>query len=76
MMGETTPEIILEGARKAEEAGSILGLPVVAAVVARPFADAVEDGLECPTFVLDPIVRPPFDVQPQRRTMGPLFVLN
>jgi len=76
MMAETTPEIIIDGARKAFEAGRRIGIPVVAAVVQRPLVEAVEPVLDCPVFVLDPIVKPPFEVQPRRRTMGPLFVLN
>jgi len=76
MMAETTPEIILSGARMAFEAGEQLGLPVVAAVVRRDLAEEVRPRLDCPLFVLDPIVKPPFEVQPRRRTMGPLFVLN
>ncbi len=76
MMEETTPEIISEGARLAVETGTALDLPVVAAAIHEDMAASVNSDLGCPTFILKRIVKPPFEVQPQRKTVGPLFVLN
>ncbi len=76
MMEETTPEIILEGARLAIKTGAALDLPVVAAAIQEDMAASVNGDLPCPAFILKRIVKPPFEVQPQRKTVGPLFVLN
>lgn len=76
MMEDTTPEIILNGARMAVETGAASGLPVAAAAVHEDMAASVNGDLPCPAFILTRIVKPPFEVQPQRRTVGPLFVLN
>ena len=76
MMDETTPEIILEGAARAIETGVTSGLPVVAAAIHEDMAASVNGDLPCPAFILKRIVKPPFEVQPQRKTVGPLFVLN
>ena len=76
MMDDTTPEIVLEGARLAVETGRVLDLPVVAAAIHEDIVASVNRDLPCPAFVLKRIVKPPFEVQPQRKTVGPLFVLN
>ncbi|MCD4747847.1 MAG: hypothetical protein K8R59_00620 [Thermoanaerobaculales bacterium] len=76
MLEETTPEIVVSGAEQAVRAGNELGLPVVASAVHQDMASSVNGALPCSIFVLNRIVKPPFEVQPQRRTMGPLFVLN
>jgi hypothetical protein len=76
LMDETTREIITDGAQLAVETGLALNLPVVAAAVHEEMAASVNGELPCPAFILKRIVKPPFEVQPQRRTMGPLFVLN
>ena len=76
MMEDTTPEIIIEGAQLAVETGLLLGLPVVGAAIHENIAAAVNGDLPCPAFILKRFVKPPFEVQPQRRTVGPLFVLN
>ena len=76
MMEDTTPEIISEGARLAMKTGTALDLPVVAAAVHENMAASVNGELPCPAFILKRIVKPPFEVQPQGPTVGPLFVLN
>lgn len=76
MMEETTPEIALKGAHLAVETGQALDLPVVAAAIHEDDATSVNGQLPCPAFVLKRIVKPPFEVQPQQKTVGPLFVLN
>ena len=76
LMEETTPESISEGARLAMETGIASGLPVVAAAIHEDMVASVNGDLPCPAFILKRIVKPPFEVQPQRKTVGPLFVLN
>jgi len=77
LMMQTTPEVILDGYRMAEEAGDLLQIPVVGMTVGE---DMVEDlrgeELGCPIVALRRIVLPPFEQTPQQRTSGPLFVVN
>jgi hypothetical protein len=74
---ETTPKIVLEGLLMAEETARRLRLPVVATVAdeetARGLAESV---LPCPLLILKRLIKPPFEGARQRRTVGPLFVLN
>jgi hypothetical protein len=75
LMHETTAEIVLDGVNKAEAAGDLLDLPVVAVAAADPVASEIRDRVEHPVLVLRRIVLPPVD-QPRRPTSGPLFVVN
>lgn len=76
MMDETTPEIVLEGAEMAIETGKHLGIPVVAAAVNAETESGLNGRLPCPAFHLRRIVRPPFEMEIRRRTVGPLFLVN
>lgn len=76
MMDETTPEIIFEGAEMAMETARRLGIPVVAAVVNEQSAELINGKLPCPAFELRRIVKPPFEMEIRRRTVGPLFLVN
>jgi hypothetical protein len=75
LMQETTPEIVLDGVRKAEAAGDLLGLPVVAVTAADPVASEIRDRVDHPVMTLQRIVLPPVD-RPRRPISGPLFVVN
>jgi hypothetical protein len=75
LMDETTPEVVVEGARYADETSELLGIPVVAVTVSETVADQVRGELEGTVRTLHRIVIPPVDV-PRRRTTGPLFVVN
>jgi hypothetical protein len=75
LMGETTAAIVVDGLTKAEVAGELLGLPVVAVTATEPLASELRDRLECPVMALARIVLPPVDRQKQP-TSGPLFVVN
>jgi len=76
MMDETTAEIVLEGAEMAIETGRRLGIPVVAAAVNEAMAGGMKGKLSCPAFHLRRIVKPPFEMEIRRRTIGPLFLVN
>lgn len=77
LMGETTPELVREGAEMARETADLLGLPLVGAA-AEAF---LREGIEaippcCPVFYLERIVMPPHERPPERRTAGPLFKMG
>jgi hypothetical protein len=77
LMGETTPEVVLEGYRMAVETGEQLGVPVTAVAVDGPTRDLLDPGaVPCDLFVMTRIIRPPFEQGPSPRSSGPLFVLN
>ena len=83
LMGETTPEIVLEGYDLAEETAARTGVPVVGVTVERDLLGGAQpdeltwtQALKCPLTLLERIVRPPFDPRLAGRKTGPLFVLN
>ncbi len=77
LMGETTPEIVLDGYRMARETAARVGVPVVAVGVDETLAAGLDAGrLECPLFPMKRLLRPPFDIPRQQRLTGPLFVLT
>lgn len=74
LMKETTPDLVAEGYAMAMEVSARLGVPVVAQAALRSLQDQLEaTRFGCPLFVLDPIVKPPFDEKPEARKIGPLF---
>lgn len=77
LMGETTREVVLEGLRLAEEAGRALGLPVRGVGVPEALADDLRGRTGgVPVLPVRRIVRPPFEMDRERRTVGPLFVVG
>ena len=77
LLSETTPEIVLEGLRLAEETAKRVGLPVVAVGADLKTASALSGrDLGCPLVVLTRRITTPFEQPRQRRRVGPLFVLN
>jgi hypothetical protein len=73
-MKETTPGLVLDGYVMAREVSAQLGVPLVAQAALRSLQDQLEVArFGCPLFVLDPIVKPPFDEKPEIRKAGPLF---
>ena len=77
LMGETTPQIVLEGHQMAVETRRLLGIPLVAVTILDDLADDLRgENLDCPLVVLRRIVLPPFEQQPRTRASGPLFVVN
>lgn len=77
LMDETTPEVVLDGCRKARETADLVGVPLVAVTVNGSLTAQLENvDLECPLISLRRIVRPPFEQQHAQRTTGPLFVVN
>ncbi len=77
LMGETTPEIVLDGYRMARETAARVGVPVVAVAAEESLAASLGASLlECPLFPLTRLLRPPFEQPRQQRTTGPLFVLT
>lgn len=77
LMGETTPDVIMEGYRMTLGTAERVGAPVVAVAVGEEQAGTINrDDLSCPVMELRRIVKPPFEGTLQQRTRGPLFVLN
>jgi len=77
LMAETTPAVVVDGYRKAVETGSLAEVPVVAVTVTEDLAaDLREEEFECPVVTMRRIVVPPFAQNHERRTTGPLFVVN
>jgi hypothetical protein len=77
LLGETTPEIVLEGLRLAEETAKRVSLPVVAAGVDERTARALAGReLACPLIVLKRRITTPFEPTRQPRRVGRLFMLN
>jgi hypothetical protein len=77
LMDETTPEVVLDGYRMAKETATLVDVPLVAVTAMGPVAGAIDEaGLECPLVTLRRVVVPPVDQSQNRRTTGPLFVVN
>jgi len=75
LMGETTPEIVLEGLALARETARCLDVPVVAAVVEESLAPRLDGRAGCPVATVRRVIRPPFEQPPRPRETGPVFVL-
>ncbi len=77
LMGETVPEIVLEGYELARETSTRMEIPLVAVTMDEGTA-ATLDGtrFDAPVMVLRRIVHPPFEQSQRTRTSGPLFMLN
>ena len=77
LMDETTGDVVLEGYDLARETARLAGVRLTAVTVNGGLAADIESrGLECPVITMRRIVRPPFAQTPERRTTGPLFVVN
>jgi hypothetical protein len=78
LMDETTQEVILEGHQMAVETGRNLGVPVVAVAVPESSVNGLDRSqLDCELIPLQRLLKPPFAFStPERRAIGPLFVLN
>lgn len=77
LMGESTAEVILDGLRLAREVGRSLSLEVRAVAAPLDLAEEVERGNPgCPVLPVKKIVKPPFESDRTRRTVGPLFVVG
>ncbi len=77
LMDETTVEVVMEGYHMALETARLAGVPVEAVTVGEELAtDLDAEDLQCPVITLRRIVRPPFAQSHERRTTGPLFVIN
>jgi hypothetical protein len=77
LMRDTTPAIVVEGHRLAEEVADALDIPVVAVAATRDVADDLRGhDLGCQILVLDRVVLPPFEQPLRTRASGPLFVVN
>ena len=74
LMGQTTPEVVLEGFSLARETAQRLGVAVLAVCVEESMLAAL-DGLDAPVFPVRRVVRSPFDPELRVRTTGPLFKL-
>jgi hypothetical protein len=77
LMGETTPAVVLGGYRQAVETARLAEVPLVAVTVTEELAtDLRQEDFECPVVSMRRIVVPPFAQNHERRTAGPLFVVN
>mgnify|MGYP001823023795 CR=1 FL=1 len=77
LMGETTPAVVVDGYRQAVETARLAEVPLVAVtVVENLIADLRQENFECPVISMRRIVIPPFAQNHERRTIGPLFVVN
>jgi len=77
LMNETTLDVVLDGHRMAQETGRRLDLPIRAVTMTQKIFENVDiTAFECPLEVLDRVVMPPHAQQLERRTTGPLFVVN
>ena len=77
LMDETTREVVLEGYRQAVETARLAEVPLVAVMVTQELATDIRcENLECPVVAMRRIVKPPFEQSLERRTVGPLFVVN
>ena len=77
LMEETTPEVVLDGYRQAIETGRLAEVPVIAVTVTEDLAAELRDeSIECPVVPMFRIVKPSFAQSLERRTTGPLFVVN
>jgi len=77
LMDETTPEVVIDGYRQALQTARLANVPLVAVIVGEGLvADLDGDLFECPIVSIRRIVLPPFAQNLERRTTGPLFVVN
>lgn len=77
LLQETTPQIVIEGIRMAEEAAMRMRLPVVAAVADGETSRGLDlDSLPCPLLVLRRRIRTPFEATRRGLRIGPPLVLN
>jgi len=77
LMDETTPEVVVDGYRRALETARLADVPLVAVTVADGLIEELDESkFECPVVAMRRIVLPPFAQDVQRRTTGPLFVVN
>jgi len=77
LMDETTPEVVLDGYRQALQTARLADVPLVAVTIGEALvAELDESNFECPVVAMRRIVLPPFAQDVQRRTTGPLFVVN
>ena len=77
LMDETTPEVIMGGYQMARETSRIAGIDLKAVTAAGAVASEIDaTAVDCPIISLRRIVQPPFAQSPERRTTGPLFVVN
>ena len=77
LMEETTPGIVVDGYRQAVETARLAEIPVIAVTVAEDLAaDLRDEEIECPIVSMRRVVKPPFAQSLERRTTGPLFVVN
>lgn len=77
LMDETTPEVVLDGYRQALQTARLADVPLVAVTIGEALvAELDESDFECPVVAMRRIVLPPFAQDVQRRTTGPLFVVN
>jgi hypothetical protein len=76
-MDETSVDVVMDGYRKALETAASAGVPLVAVTASGGLASAIRSqDLGCAVVELRRIVEPPFAVSQERRTVGPLFVVN
>ena len=77
LMDETTPEVVVDGYRLALQTARLACVPLMAVTVGKGLiAELDETKFECPVVAMRRIVLPPFAQDIQRRTTGPLFVVN
>lgn len=77
LMDETTPEVVIDGYRRALETARLAGVPLAAVTVGEGLLAELETtDFECPVVAVRRIVLPPFAQDVHRRTTGPLFVVN
>lgn len=77
LMDETTPEVVAEGYLMASETARMAGIGLTAVTVAWEVASEIDAlAFDCPIVTVRRIVQPPFAQPPERRTTGPLFVVN
>jgi len=77
LMDQTTPEVVIDGYRQAERVARLTDVPLVAVTVGEGLVgELAEEDFECPVVALRRIVLPPFAQDLERRTTGPLFVVN
>jgi hypothetical protein len=76
-MDETTPDVVMEGYEQAAETARLAGVPLKAVAAMAGIASEIDSmAIECPILTVRRIVQPPFAQTPERRTTGPLFVVN
>ena len=77
LMDETTPEVVVEGYHRALETARLADVPLVAVTVGEDLvAELDATAFDCPVVAMRRIVLPPFAQDIERRTTGPLFVVN